>query len=114
MFFFKKKRKTREDLQRNPFYNERDTLVVYFRCDKCGEVFRSHLRKGYDFIVNYDNPSIPYRIDKLYVGSKCPNRIELRADFKSNYKPVSVEIEGATFITKEEYEEEMRKEGEKR
>ncbi len=114
MFFFKRKGKTKEELQRNPFYSERDTLVVYFKCDKCGEVFRSHLRKGYDFIVNYDNPSVPYRIDKLYVGAKCPNRIKLRADFKANYKPVSVEIEGATFITKEEYEEATRKEGEKR
>ena len=111
MFFFKRKKK---DLNVNPFYNERDSLVVYFRCDKCGEVFRSHLRKGYDFIVNYDNPSIPYKIDKLYVGAKCPNRIKLYAEFKSNYKPVTFNLEGATFITKEEYEKEMEKEGEKR
>ena len=114
MGLFFRKRKKREDLAKNPFYNEGDALVVYFKCDKCGEVFRSHLRKGYDFIVNYDNPSVPYRIDKLYVGAKCPNRIKLRADFKSNYKPVSFELEGATFITKEEYEEMTRKEGERR
>ena len=113
-FLFFKRRKTREDLERDPFYRERDTLVVYFRCDRCGEVFRSHLRKGYDFIVNYDNPSIPYKIDKLYVGARCPNRIKLVAYFKANYRPVSVELEGATFITKEEYEEAKEREGETR
>ncbi len=103
--FFRKKKKKPEDLAKDPFYREGDTLVVYFKCDKCGEVFRSHLRKGYDFIYNYDNPSTPYKIDKLYVGSKCPNKIHLMADFTSSYKPVSFSLEGGTFITKESYEE---------
>ncbi|HDG61406.1 MAG: hypothetical protein B5M49_04195 [Thermotoga sp. 4484_232] len=103
--FFRRKKKKPEDLEKNPFYREGDTLVVYFKCDKCGEVFRSHLRMGYDFIYNYDNPSAPYKIDKLYVGSKCPNKIHLMADFTSSYKPVSFSLEGGTFITKESYEE---------
>jgi len=101
LFFGKKKK----NLDRDPFYREKGALVVYIKCDRCGEVFRSHLRRGYDFIVDYDNPGGPYKIDKLYVGSKCPNRIHLVATFTSSYKPVSVSIEGGSFITKEEYED---------
>ncbi|MCD6551890.1 hypothetical protein [Thermotoga sp.] len=103
LFLFFGKRK--KNLDQDPFYREKGALVVYIKCDRCGEVFRSHLRRGYDFIVDYDNPSVPYKIDKLYVGSKCPNRIHLVARFTSSYKPVSVSIEGGSFITKEEYED---------
>ncbi|PLV60318.1 hypothetical protein [Thermotoga sp. KOL6] len=104
LFFGRKKK----NLERDPFYREKGALVVYIKCDRCGEVFRSHLRRGYDFIVDYDSPSTPYKIDKLYVGSKCPNRIRLTATFTSSYKPVSVSIEGGTFITKEEFEESQK------
>ncbi|MDK2885750.1 MAG: hypothetical protein PWP54_308 [Thermosipho sp. (in: thermotogales)] len=103
MFFFKKRKK---NLSINPFYKEGNNLVVYLKCEKCGEVFRSHLRKGYDFIVNYDNPNVPFMIEKVYVGSKCPNKIELKAQFTGSYKPVSFEIQGGKFITKEDFEKE--------
>ena len=29
------------------FYSEGNSLVVYFRCKKCGEKFAAYLRKGY-------------------------------------------------------------------
>ncbi|MBB6063161.1 hypothetical protein HNP65_001625 [Thermosipho japonicus] len=101
--FFKKKK----NIEKNPFYNEKDSLVIYLKCDKCGEVFRSHLRKGYDFLNEYDNPNVRYKIEKLYVGSKCPNKIEVRAQFTGSYKPVSFDISGGKFISKEEYEKEV-------
>jgi hypothetical protein len=104
LFFGEKKK----DLNKNPFYREKGALVIYIKCDRCGEVFRSHLRTGYDFIVDYDNPGVPYKIDKLYVGSKCPNKIHLVATFTSSYKPVSVSLEGGTFITREEFEESQK------
>lgn len=103
MFFFKKKK----NIEKNPFYSEKGSLVVYIKCDKCGEVFRSHLRKGYDFMIDYDNPNVSYKIEKIYVGSKCPNKIELRAQFTGSYKPVSFDIIGGSFITKEAYEKEV-------
>lgn len=43
-------------------------------------------------------------IDKVYVGSKCPSKIELKAKFTGSYKPVSIEIDGGKFISKETYE----------
>ncbi len=101
LFFGKKKK----NLAQNPFYGEKNSLVVYMKCNKCGEVFRSHLRKGYDFLIDYDNPSVPYKIDKLYVGSKCPNKLHLTASFTASYKVISVSLDGGTFITREEYEQ---------
>jgi len=47
-------------------------------------------------------------IDKVYVGSKCPSKIELKAKFTGSYKPVSIEIDGGKFISKETYEEEVK------
>uniref|UniRef100_A0A7C4CDY9 Uncharacterized protein n=1 Tax=Fervidobacterium thailandense TaxID=1008305 RepID=A0A7C4CDY9_9BACT len=106
---FKRREKTEAELERNPFYREKNALVVYIRCNRCGEVFRSHLRIGYDFIINYDDRSTPFLIEKVYVGSKCPNKIELRAKFTGSYKPVSIEIDGGKFISKETYEREAER-----
>jgi len=55
VLFFKKKKK---DITKNPFYDKGSTLVVYFKCSKCGELFRSHLRKYYDVSVNYGGAGV--------------------------------------------------------
>lgn len=103
MWFFKHKKV--KNLAVDPFYREGNTLVAYFKCAKCGEYFRSHLRVGYDFINDYDNPSTPYRLDKIYVGSKCPNKLHLTAAFSASYKVRSFSLEGGEFVTREEYEQ---------
>lgn len=109
MLFFKKREKTEAELEKNPFYKDKNALVVYIKCNRCGEVFRSHLRIGYDFIINYDDRSSPFMIEKVYVGSKCPNKIELHAKFTGSYKPVSIDIDGGKFISKETYEREAER-----
>lgn len=43
---FRKKEKSDRDLEVNPFYKDKNALIVYIKCDKCGEVFRSHLKIG--------------------------------------------------------------------
>ncbi|ONN28129.1 hypothetical protein XJ44_00225 [Thermosipho affectus] len=103
--FFKRKK----NLSKNPFYKDKDSLVIYIKCDKCGEMFRSYLRKGYDFLIEYDNKNIAYKIEKVYVGSKCPNKIEVKAQFTGAYKPVSFDIFGGKFISKEDYEKEVER-----
>lgn len=101
---FKKRKK---DVSKNPFYDERDTLVLYLRCDKCGEVFMSHIRKMTELFADYQNNR--YVLNKEYIGSRCPNRIQVRAVFKPNYRLESFEISGGAFITREEYEESFEK-----
>ncbi len=99
--FFKKKKK---DINKDPFYREKDGLVIYLKCDRCGQVMSFRILKGRDFVVAYDGRSA-LMIDKLYVCPKCYNQISLKAGFKGSYKPVYFELNGARFITEEEYSE---------
>ncbi|KLO22505.1 MULTISPECIES: hypothetical protein [unclassified Marinitoga] len=102
MFWFKKKKK---DISKNPFYNESNSLVLYFKCDKCGEKFRSYLRKGYDFSTSYEGKAV-YVINKEYVGSKCSEKINLIAEFDGNYRLLNFELLGGTPISKDDFMEE--------
>lgn len=101
MFFKKKPR----DIGKNPFYDSGNTIVVHFECSKCGEKFRSHLRKYYDVSVNYGKGKGVYRLDKEFIGSKCQNKIQIMAEFNRAFRPLSFEIIGGRFLSKEEYEE---------
>lgn len=104
MSFFKKIFGNKDNIIKiKNFYDEKETIVVYFKCSKCGEKFRSHLRKGYDFIPDYDNNAL--RIDKEYIGKNCYNKIQVKATFNRVHKPISQEIVGGEFIKKEDYEE---------
>ncbi len=103
--FFKKKK----DISKDPFYPEKDCLVLYIECGKCGEKMFFKLLKERDFMVAYDGRSA-IMIDKLYVCPKCYNQISVKAGFKSNYRTVYFEINGGRFIEREEYE---RKEDER-
>lgn len=102
MLWFKKKKKEK-DLNKNPFYNEQNALVIYFKCNNCGEKFRSYLRKGYDFSNSYDGKSV-YVINKEYIGSKCSERIQLIAEFDGGYRLLNFDLIGGTAIKKEEFE----------
>ena len=102
MGLFSKKPK---DISKNPFYDAGAAIVTYFKCNKCGELFMSHLRKYYDITVNYGQGGAAYRLDKEFIGGDCQNKIHIFADFKRNFKPINFEISGASFITKEEYEQ---------
>ncbi|WP_129409235.1 hypothetical protein [Marinitoga lauensis] len=104
MFWFKK-RKKEKDIINNPFYNEQNALIIYFKCNNCGEKFRSYLRKGYDFSNSYEGKAA-YIINKEYIGSKCSHRIQLIAEFDNAYRLLNFDLIGGTPITKEEFESE--------
>ena len=100
MFNFLKKIKN--SISKNgDFYYEGKDLVLYFRCDKCGEKFMTHLKRGYDFSRDYDNGG--FIINKEFIGSKCYERINLSAKFDENYKIENYDLIGAKAITKEEW-----------
>ena len=102
--FFKKKVQKNNSEQRNIFYEEKNALIVYFKCNKCGETFKSYLRKGYDIINDYDNDG--FIVDKEYIGSKCPTRIHLHASFDRNYNLINYTLDNGKIITKEACENE--------
>lgn len=104
MLWFNKKKKEK-DVLKNPFYNEQNALVIYFKCNRCGETFRSYLRKGYDFSNSYEGKAT-YVINKEYIGSKCPERIQLIAEFDGAYRLLNYDLIGGTPITKAEFDTE--------
>ena len=86
------------------FYSEGNSLVVYFRCKKCGEKFAAYLRKGYDLITNYDDSQACYFINKEFIGSKCFEKINLVAEFDEKYRILKLNLTGADILTRQEYE----------
>lgn len=88
----------------NDFYYEGKDLVLYFKCNNCGEKFSTHLKKGYDFSRNYEERG--YIIKKEFIGSNCYNKIYLSASFDENYKVKNYDLVGAKPISKEEWENE--------
>ncbi|AEX85670.1 hypothetical protein XO10_06220 [Marinitoga sp. 1135] len=102
MFWFRKRNKEK-DISKNPFYDEGESLVIYFKCNNCGETFRSYLRKGYDFSNAFEGRA-RYEINKEYIGSKCSERIYLHAEFDGVYRLINFELVGGTPITRDEFD----------
>ncbi len=105
MFFHKKK-------ESGPFYNINSDLVIYVQSEG-GTLFRSYLRKGYDFRLNYGKGS-RILFDKELIGITSNDKVSVHAEFDANYKLFSSEIHGGRFLTPTEYEELLRSKEEKR
>ncbi|GEM_PF-1488975 len=97
MFFRKKKKEA------GPFYRKKDHLIIYVETDR-GSIFKSYLRKGYDFRINYGEGA-PILLDKEFVGNFPEDKLSVHAEFDANYKLISSKIQGGRFLTLEEYEE---------
>ncbi len=83
----------------------RDAVWVYLKCDKCGEPISLRIRKSSE-IQRDESGGKTYDmfVNKIVVGSKCFNRMELRLEFDKAYRVVNRELKGGSFISKEEYE----------
>ena len=103
--FFRKKKKS------GPFYSTKDNLIIYVQSER-GTLFRSHLRKGYDFRLNYGKGS-PILFDKELIGTTPDDKVSIHAEFDANYKLISSEIRGGRFLTPIEYEELFKSKEEK-
>jgi hypothetical protein len=104
--FIKKIFKAGESPKNGFIYDEKDTVVIYLKCKKCGEIIRSHLRKSYDFSRDFEKSTI--NLKKEYIGSKCYEKIFVNLVFNNNYKIISSEIINGEFISKEDFESNAR------
>jgi len=76
---------------------------IYTQCDKCGEKFKTLIRKNNDIAPTYKNEGPAFILRKELIGASCPNRINLYLEFDRSYRKISEEITGGHFISKEEY-----------
>ena len=76
---------------------------IYTQCDKCGEKFKTLIRKNNDIAPTYKNEGPAFILRKELIGASCPNRINLYLEFDRSYRKISEEITGGYFISKEDY-----------
>jgi len=79
-------------------------LWIYTQCDRCGEKFKTIIRKYNDLTPTYKDDGPAYLLRKELIGVNCPHRINLKLEFDKNYRQISEEIEGGHFITQDEYQ----------
>jgi hypothetical protein len=79
-----------------------DSMDIYVKCDKCGELIKTHIIKGNELVATYADEGPAYTLRKELIGSRCPNRIQLSMDFDSAKRTTSRDVSGGTFQEMEE------------
>lgn len=101
-------RKKESSNSNGPIYFEKTGIFMYTQSKK-GSFFRTILRKGYDFQINYDEGGALI-LDKELVGNAADDILSVHLELNENYKVISSEINGGKFLTPQEYEELLKKE----
>ena len=86
-----------------------DGIYLYVRCDACADRVQVRLNPGSDlqqeFAPSGDGVSA-YSVRKVVIDNRCFRPIEVRLRFDGARREESREIDGGTFLTREEYESE--------
>jgi hypothetical protein len=71
-----------------------DSMDIYVMCDRCGEIFKTHVIRGSELFPTYDEEGPAYLLRKELIGSKCPNRIQLYIEFNGAKQIIKQETTG--------------------
>jgi hypothetical protein len=74
-----------------------DSMDVFVKCEKCGELIKTHIVKGYELIPTYADQGPSYTLNKELIGAKCPNSVQLHMEFDGAKRVVSQSVEGGEF-----------------
>jgi hypothetical protein len=77
-------------------------IWLYVRCDYCGQKMKVRVDRRFDLTTDYEQGG--YRLDKSLMDGTCFSRMMARVRFDLRHKIVSQELEGGTFLTREEFE----------
>ena len=80
---------------------EADFIPFKVRCEKCGEEITINVNRRTDLQNLYLEPGekgAAFNLKKEILGKKCPNLIRIDVDFDHNYKIISRDISGGSFI----------------
>jgi hypothetical protein len=84
-----------------------DGIYLYVRCDRCGDRVRVRLNPSSELQQEFDESGEgvrAYSVRKMVVDQRCFRPIEVRFQFDAARRERSREIEGGTFLSREEYE----------
>lgn len=79
-------------------------IWLYVRCDYCGQKMKIRVDRRFDLRPDYERGG--YRIDKSIMDGTCFSRMMARVCLDAGQKIVEQELEGGTFLTRQEYERE--------
>jgi hypothetical protein len=84
---------------------------VYVRCNHCGAPVHVRVDPRNDLVIEYgDNDDASgYRLVKEIMDSRCFRLMRAEIDYDSSRREQSRQIEGGTFISKDEYDQLVEK-----
>jgi hypothetical protein len=74
-----------------------DSMNIYVKCDRCGEIIKTHIIKGNEIVPTYSEEGPAYFLRKELIGAKCPNRVLLTMEFDEAKRIISRDVSGGTF-----------------
>ncbi len=74
-----------------------DHMEIYVKCDRCGEIIKTHIVMGHELMPTYEEQGPAYILKKELVGSRCPNRVRIAVSFDSSKHIISHDITGGSF-----------------
>jgi hypothetical protein len=91
MGLFKKSAKAKSKQPRG------DHMEIYVKCDRCGEIIKTHIVMGHELMPTYEEQGPAYLLKKELIGYRCPNRIQIAVSFDASKRIISRDITGGTF-----------------
>ena len=79
-----------------------DSMDVYVKCNRCGEIIKTHIFKGHELYPTYSEEGPAYTLKKELIGSKCPNRVQLYMEFDGAKRILSQDVTGGAIQDMEE------------
>jgi hypothetical protein len=82
-----------------------NAIHLYVRCDRCQALVHVRVDPLHDLVIEYgdDEDAAGYRLIKEIMDSRCFRLMRAEVNYDRSHREVSREIEGGTFISKQEY-----------
>jgi hypothetical protein len=72
----------------------RDSMEIFVKCDRCGEIIKTHIFKGSELYPTYSDEGPAYTLKKELIGSNCPNRVQLYMEFDAVRRITRQDVSG--------------------
>src|SRR5690349_11622320 len=82
-------------------------IHLYVRCNRCGAGVHVRIDPRNDLVIEYgdDDDASGYRLIKEIMDSRCFRLMRAEIAYDRGRRELSREIEGGTFISKDEYDQ---------
>ena len=84
-----------------------NAIHLYVRCNRCSAPVHVRVDPRNDLVIEYgdDEDASGYRLIKEIMDSRCFRIMRAEIEYDRGRRELSRQIEGGTFVTKDEYEQ---------